>query len=356
MKKYKYKRTLTIDGKRISAYGDTEKGALMKLYAKKRDLEEGRVIISGSMTVSEWTKIAFETYKGNVSDSVMKDMRYRIDSHILKEIGSYPIKSIKPIQCQAILNAQAGKSFSHIQKITQELKFIFESALNNKLILENPAANVVKPKAVKGKRQALSDYERNVFTSVTSGTDKFRIFELMIYCGCRPAEAIKCQGTDITVKKGIPILHIRGTKTENSDRFVPIPKLFYEKIKNTEPFAPIAPNARGNSHSESSYDRATANLKREMNIAMGCKVYRNQLIPPLPLRDSFVPYELRHTYCTDLAKKKVDIRVAQKLMGHASITITADIYTHVEEEQILDDAFQILGGNEDIKRTVDTLG
>lgn len=355
MKKYKFRKTFTFDGKRYEAYGNTEKEALMNMFSKKRDLEEGRVVITGSMTVSEWTKIALETYKGNVSDVVMKDMQYRIDSHILKVIGSYQIKSIKPIQCQAILNAQAGKSFSHVQKVTQELKFIFETALNNKLILENPAANVVKPKAVKGKRQALSDYERDIFEKVTSRTNKFRIFELMIYCGCRPAEAIKCQGTDIAIKKGIPILHIRGTKTENSDRFVPIPEQFYDKIKNTEPFKPIAPNSRNNSHSESSYDRATASLKREMNIAMGCKVYRNQLIPPLPLRDSFVPYELRHTYCTDLAKRKVDIRVAQKLMGHASITITADIYTHVEENQILDDAFQILGAiqNDDKKNVVD---
>lgn len=39
----------------------------------------------------------------------------------------------------------------------------------------------------------------------------------------------------------------------------------------------------------------------------------------------------------------IDIRVAQKLMGHSSISITADIYTHVQDEQILDDAARILG-------------
>ena len=76
---------------------------------------------------------------------------------------------------------------------------------------------------------------------------------------------------------------------------------------------------------------------------MGCRTYRNALIPPYPLRDSFVPYELRHTYCSDLAKRGVDIRVAQKLMGHSSISITADIYTHVQDEQVLSDAAKILG-------------
>ena len=43
--------------------------------------------------------------------------------------------------------------------------------------------------------------------------------------------------------------------------------------------------------------------KREMNISMGCKVYRNALVPPYPLADDIVPYCLRHTYCTDLSRR-----------------------------------------------------
>ena len=68
---------------------------------------------------------------------------------------------------------------------------------------------------------------------------------------------------------------------------------------------------------------------------MGCEVYRNELIPPLPLAPDFVPYMFRHTYCTDLQKKGIDIRTAQKLMGHSSILITAEIYTHVDTKEIV---------------------
>ena len=68
---------------------------------------------------------------------------------------------------------------------------------------------------------------------------------------------------------------------------------------------------------------------------MGCEVYRNELIPTLPLAPDFVPYMFRHTYCTDLQKKGIDIRTAQKLMGHSSISITAEIYTHVDTKEIV---------------------
>lgn len=345
MKKYKIRKTFTFDGKRYSAYGDSEKEALLRMFEKKKALEEGKVTVSGSMTVSEWTEIAISTYKQNVSPEVMKDMMMRIRKHILSAIGYRALRSVKPLDCQAIMNKCSGMSFSHIQKLFQELRFIFSTAMQNKLILENPAEYITIPRAVKGKRQSLTEDERKVFLRACEGTDRFRVFQLMYYCGCRPAEAIGCEGRDLNVMDGVSILHIRGTKTINADRIVPIPEDFYDLIKDTPSDEPLAPNDRGRHHSESSYNRAVSSLRREMNILLGCRVYRNQLIPPFPLRESFVPYDLRHTFCTDLARKGVDIRIAQKLMGHSSINITSDIYTHVDSQQILSEAIKILGKN-----------
>ena len=154
----------------------------------------------------------------------------------------------------------------------------------------------------------------------------------MIECGCRPSEAMNLIGKDIDRKEHL--LHIRGTKTKNSDRYVPIPEPLYLTISATKPFDPICPNHNGKKHSESSYTRLYEHLKRDMNKSMGCKTYRNALVPPYPLADDFVPYCLRHTYCTDLCKAGIDVRTAQKLMGHANISITADIYTHVDMNDI----------------------
>ena len=85
----------------------------------------------------------------------------------------------------------------------------------------------------------------------------------------------------------------------------------------------------GFSLDEKAFQRAWNKLKREMNIAMGCAVYRNELVPPYPLAEDLVPYCLRHTFCTNLQKKSVDIRTAQYLMGHSDIRMTANIYTHI---------------------------
>jgi len=332
-KKYKIRKAFTFEGKQYRVYGDDLDEVYEKKAKKLQDLKEGRIIYSGSMTVKEWTEQALNTYKVNVKN--IDDMKSRINKHIIAEIGDYPLKAVTPIQCQNILNAQVGMSFSHISKLYQEIQFIFSTAVKNRLIPFDPTTDLVKPKGKKGHRRSLTEKETKHFLKVCDEDNGFILFEFMFYCGCRPEEAIKAIGKDLKMEDGIPMLHIRGTKTDNSDRMVPIPAPLYNKVRNTPPFAPLAPNRAHRAHSDSSYDRLVKSLKRAMNISMGCKVYRNELIPPLPLADDFVPYDLRHTYCTNLARAGVDIRTAQKLMGHANISITADIYTHVDTKDII---------------------
>ena len=335
-KKYKHRKTFTFEGKKYQVYGDSLEEVLEKKVRKLNDLKEGRIIYSGNMTVKDWTEQALNTYKVNVKN--LDDMKSRINKHIISQIGDVPLKSVTPIQCQNILNAQKGMSYSHITKLYQEIQFIFSTAVQNRLIQYDPTDNLVKPKGKKGHRRSLTEKETTHFLKVCDEDRSFVLFELMFYCGCRPEEAIRAIGKDLKTENGAHMLHIRGTKTDNSDRMVPIPAPLYEKVRNTTPFAPIAPNRAHRAHSESSYDRLVKALKRAMNISMGCKVYRNELIPPFPLADDFVPYDLRHTYCTNLARAGVDIRTAQKLMGHANISITADIYTHVDTQDIINAA------------------
>ena len=46
------------------------------------------------------------------------------------------------------------------------------------------------------------------------------------------------------------------------------------------------------------------------------------------------PHILRHTYCTRLIEAGVDVKTVQRLMGHASVQVTLQIYTHVSQQHI----------------------
>ncbi len=104
----------------------------------------------------------------------------------------------------------------------------------------------------------------------------------------------------------------------------------------------ISPNNAVKKHNRRSYQRLCNTLRQQMNIPMGCRICRNQLLPPFPLAEDFVSYCLRHTYCTGLQKKGVGIRTAQYLVGHSAIRITANIYTHVDNSTVVSAAKLLL--------------
>ena len=48
------------------------------------------------------------------------------------------------------------------------------------------------------------------------------------------------------------------------------------------------------------------------------------------------PHDLRHTFCTRMIEKGLDIKSLQYLMGHSRSSTTMDIYTHWSSEKAVD--------------------
>ncbi len=40
---------------------------------------------------------------------------------------------------------------------------------------------------------------------------------------------------------------------------------------------------------------------------------------------------LRHTGCTGMAERGMDVKVLQYIMGHANIAVTMEVYNHITE-------------------------
>ena len=253
------------------------------------------------------------------------------------------------------MNNMQGKAQDTIRKVYQLTNFIFEKAIQNKLIKENPCKWVTIPSGGKTKRRAINDVEYKHILKVADEDERFVFYLFMLFCGCRPSEVANLRGMDVKQINGMNILHIEGTKTKNAVRDVPIPDYLMERIPKVEsPFDYLFTNNNGKPLTRGNRERLCRAFKRALNISMGCKVYRNELIPPYPLAPDFVPYCLRHTYCTDLQKQNVDIRTAQYLMGHADISMTANIYTHMTEETLLNVAEKLQKNGKESSSSVET--
>ena len=102
-------------------------------------------------------------------------------------------------------------------------------------------------------------------------------------------------------------------KSPSANRIVPIPAALRLILAETPRGSEyVVPNARGQIMTQSAYR----------------KMWTTYVEPhfPLPIH----AHMLRHTYATNLYRAGVDLRTAQQLLGHASIQMTANIYTHLE--------------------------
>lgn len=330
---YKYTKTFTHGGKRYYVRGNTLSEVARKMVEKQKALEASAVKET-NITVRDWGERCIELYKTNQTEETRKKFEKRVEKTIYEPIGSFPVRSVSQEQCQLVMNLQTGKSRTHINEVYYALKFLFSHAVIAGIIAQDPTANITKPKKKKSDtRRPLTEIERTAFLSCAAKERKYYGFLLSYYCGCRPGEAGECTGSDLIERDGLHLLHIRGTKTASADRFVPVPSELWELIKTTPKAEFIAIYPSGYPCNYDNRARLWAGLKYKMNIEAGAESYRNRILVPV-IGEDLVPYCLRHDYCTRLARAGVDIRTAQKLMGHASITMTANIYTHVETEDL----------------------
>ena len=215
------RKQFTFNGTRYSVTGKTESEVERKIQNKKQALER-----ENEPTVSQWVDTFLDVYKVNVSDKTRYDY-----SLVLNHVRSdRKLSDIKPIDLQKMFNLHKDKSKSFIHKLKILTHELFETARSNGYIKNNPMDAVNVPKGYTNHRRALTEEERRNVMELCK-TDKRRNFILlMLQCGLRPSETTYIQGKDIN--KSDRLLHVRGTKTEAADRFIPIPEPLFSMIKD----------------------------------------------------------------------------------------------------------------------------
>lgn len=329
-KNKRYRKTFTFEGKRYEIAAKSERELEVKAAMRLRDLEEGKRTISGSALFSVWAEEWLLTYK----KPAVKPVTYRtvagvVHTTLIPALGSIQIKSIKPVHCQRVLNGLAGCSSYHLKRVKGVMGEIFRAAVDNDLILTDPTVKLKVPRGEAGSHRAITEKERETIFAV-AGKDNRGLWVLfMLCCGLRPQETTQLLGRHVDVKA--KVLHVPGTKNKNAVRNVPLPDVIIERLPKLAPFDYVFRSERGHPLNPSIMARWWRTFKNEMNVHLGCKVYRNKVVPPYRVAADLTPYCLRHTFCTDLQSAGVPINVAKELMGHSDISLTAKIYTHHSE-------------------------
>lgn len=253
-------------------------------------------------TFGEWLTFWRERYKvGYVKPETLRNIDIVLRLHTPEKVKAIMLDELTSQDLEdAVFEVKSSRMRVYTYQVFSEA---LEKAVWRDLISNNPMRRVDKVKHKQKQGRALTVREREEFFRKIRKHPLRLLFEFYIWSGCRRSEALALTWDDVDEKTGT--LYVHGTKTESSDRVLPIndqlkrildklPKSAHGRLFNCTP------------------DHAT-------------KVFK-QLCPRHKLHD------LRHTFATVCLERGIARDVVQKWLGHSNITTTARIYTHVLDD------------------------
>ncbi len=209
----------------------------------------------------------------------------------------------------------------------QVIRQILRQAELDGAIQYNPAQAVKPPRNLPQSRREAPTKAQIQLIKESVGLP-FGLFAFLIYhTGCRRGEALALTGKDIDRKKGLvhitkSVYHegnkprLKRPKTEKGFRDVPLLSALSAALSGRQGKGFLFSLDGG--ETPLTNDQVTE-LYNQYREASGVTV---------------TPHQIRHGYATALFENGIDAKTAQTLLGHAQLSTTMDIYTHVCEDVI----------------------
>lgn len=324
------RKTFTFNGKRYDITAPTEAELYEKVAKRKLELKQG-IIKESKVLFKDYAWQWLDIYKRPYVGEKTYKMYATYIRCIISYIGHLQLKQIQPADLQKMITAEHEKnrSKSHMDKLMLATTQIFKQSKIDSKIQIDPSANLKKPKVQEYSGRALTDIERKYILQLAETHRYGKWIRSMIYLGLRPIETSLLQGKDIDLDN--MTIHVRGEKSRKADRYVPIPKAVIDDYKGFSAEEYIYTTKAGNPPDEQRRTSWWYAFKRDLDILMGAKVYRNQIVESV-LADDLKLYCLRHTYGTDGQAAGIPIDVLADLMGHEDVSTTRRYYIHDNRE------------------------
>lgn len=342
------------DGSSIFRYisASTQKELTAKLRQLATTYEGVDLTEESNMTLGEWLDIWLEECVGlSLRPSTQKAYRSYISKKLKPYLGERKISKITTADIQTLHrklrkegSETGGKlSAATIQKIHGVLHQALDTAVNRRMIPQNPANDVTLPKRQATAKTTLNDEQLERFmTAIQADTLWHDFFYLEITTGLRRGELCGLMWTDFDEQKGTLAIrrtlhtkeggghYVGETKTGNGRRVIKLPpstvELLIARKKHSisqwifhnpiRPEDPIMPN--------SGYHRMK-------------KLLADAGLPDMRFHD------LRHTFATHALTSGVDAKTLSGILGHSKTSFTLDTYTHVTGD-MQKRAAEIVGG------------
>lgn len=326
----RYQGYVLRNGVKQYVYGKTREDIAVKI---KKILSGGEIPVrkkreKKSITLSAWLDRWLELYKKpNLKPLSVRNIQ-RYLSRAYRELGDKKITEITTDDLQAFLLRFDSLTMRDSCKIY--LTEAFRKANLQGFIKINPCLALEIKKSKSGKRQALTTEQQNIFVEAIRDNAYEALFLFLLGTGLRIGEALALTWEDIDVEhKSVAVtknvIFIEGKKVVQQNpktaagiRKIPIANLAWNALPETKTQGEIFP------FNSSTVQDAFQRISSKVGFPVTAHI-------------------LRHTYATRLEEAGISPKLKQYLMGHATIQMTQNVYTDIQENYLLQNSSSIQG-------------
>ena len=319
----------------------TKKEAERAMVEKIAELNRGEYIEPTKMTVKEFLEMWLEDeVKPNRKVSTYDIYHSVITNHLIPGIGNIPLHQLGPIHIHQLMKSLSNKDISSTtaKYSVRTLKVALNWAVKMQLIPKNPAANIrISTRSTGSEMKVWTDEEVNRFLQAAKGSKFYPTFYLAITTGMRMGELLGLKWTDIDFDRGT--ISIRRTLQRTSAGLQLIEQTKTAKSRRLISISPSTVEVLKKHRVEQKKEMIQYNYRDVYDLVFTSRT--GKPVEPRNLREYFslitkkaeLPpirfHDLRHTHATLLLKQGIHPKIVSERLGHSSISMTLDTYSHV---------------------------
>jgi integrase len=320
-------------GKRRTVYGKTKQEVQDRLRRLHNDIASGIGTEASSLTVGQWLARWLEIVKPTVEPGTYEPYARHVRLHLTPHIGNVKLVKLSKSHIREWYAklASGGMSAAMQRKVGTTLTIALNQAVRDDLLPGNPALKIKKPKAQKPDIAPLDPEQVIAFLQAARTDRLFAFYRTALDSGARPGELfallwpdVDFEGQFITINKSLENiggrLRVKAAKTAKSRRRVDLSaetiKALVEHRKQMLAEGHIAGPV---------FCASCGGYLRIDNLRFYSFL---PILEKAGLSERRL-YDLRHTCATLLLLADVPAKVVSERLGHASITMTLDTYSHV---------------------------
>lgn len=310
-----------------------------KLAAARRSQEDGLGQVAGQQTVAQYLAYWLEAIRPTIDHGAWKRHEEFVRLHIVPNIGNTRLSSLSAQQVQALYASRlaSGLSTSTVHHLHASLHKALKDAERLRLVARNVSTLVNVPRMAESEIHPLTHEEARIFLDIASGDRLYALYALALASGMRQSELLGLQWPEVDLDAGIVRVRWqlkrednhwvwKQPKTRRSRRQIALSSSVITALRTHRAIQEEERRRMGNAWEDHQLVFSTQ-LGRPLSARNIYRAFQGILEKAAVSRVRF--HDLRHTAATLLLAGRVNPKVVSEMLGHATVAITLDIYSHV---------------------------